>query len=119
MIRRGFWLLAGAVLGVSGYRRARRLAGVFPIAHTRALVGPSAGPQAGRLAELAPGGRAMPGPAAVPRQPGRGNPGGGNPGSRTAGSGGPGALARILSAAGFVRDVRDGMTEYWDLHRRE
>ena len=28
-------------------------------------------------------------------------------------------VARAVAAAGFVRDVRDGMAEYWDLHRGE
>ena len=26
-------------------------------------------------------------------------------------------VARAVAAAGFLRDVRDGMAEYWDLHR--
>jgi hypothetical protein len=67
VIRRGFWLAAGAVLGVTGYRKATRLA--------RALAGQ-------RPAERA----------------------------RTAAGG-------LVSAASFARDVRDGMAEYWDLHR--
>ena len=29
------------------------------------------------------------------------------------------AAARVTAAAGFVRDVREGMAEYWDLHRSE
>lgn len=67
MICRGFWLAAGAVLGVTGYRKATRLA------------------------------RALTGQQAVRR-------------ART-------ARAGFVSAAGFAADVRDGMAEYWDLHR--
>jgi len=59
MMRRGFWLLAGVVLGIAGYRRATRLA--------RDLTRP----------------------------------------------------ARVTSAAGFVRDVRNGMAAYRDLQRGE
>jgi hypothetical protein len=62
MIRRGFWLAAGAVLGVTGYRRASRLAHKL------------------RPASLVQGGR------------------------------------QLQSAASFVRDVRDGMADYRDLH---
>ncbi len=67
MIRRGFWLAAGAVLGVTGYRKATRLA--------RGLAGQS------------------------PAQRARSAAGG------------------LVSATSFARDVRDGMAEYWDLHR--
>ncbi len=92
MIRRAFWLALGAVLGVTGYRRAvRRVA---------ALLRPVRG--------LTGGGRALPaahGPAvtddAAPRR--------------------AGALARDLgpSVAGFLRDARDGMDDYLDSHARE
>jgi hypothetical protein len=69
MIRRLFWMIAGALLGVTGYRRVRRLA--------RAItVGPRRGAAPGR--------------------------------SRGAG------WAR--RAAGFARDVRDGMELYTDRH---
>lgn len=78
MIRRGFWLASGAVLGVTGYRRATRFA--------RALTGQQ--PTAQRAGTAQP---------AAQR-------------ARTAGAG-------LVSAAGFARDVRDGMAEYWDLHR--
>lgn len=81
MIRRGFWLAAGAVLGVTGYRKATRLA--------RLITNPPGAPRA-----LAPGGRAV---EARPRQP---------------------LTARVGAAAGFARDVRDGMAEYRDLHPR-
>jgi hypothetical protein len=62
MIRRGFWLVTGAALGVTGYRRASRLARTIT------------------------GGRAV----------ARG--------------------MQLRSAASFVRDVRDGMADYHDLH---
>jgi hypothetical protein len=81
MIRRGFWLVTGAALGVAGYRKAARV--------TRALTGQPAG--------------------ARPVQ----RPGGRGPISRPW----PVRLAvGARGAAGFVRDVRDGMTEYYAGH---
>jgi hypothetical protein len=82
MIRRGFWLAAGAVLGVTGYRKATRLA--------RMITNSPAAPRA-----LMPAGRAA---EARVRQPAR---------------------LRIGAAASFARDVRDGMTEYRDLHPKQ
>jgi hypothetical protein len=89
MIRRGFWLAAGAVLGVTGYRRLLRLARVLTVPPAAGIpslpgTGPTAGPQM-----LAP-------PA--PRRS---------------------YAARAVAAARFVRDVRDGMAEYRELHRDE
>jgi hypothetical protein len=89
MIRRGFWLAAGAVLGVTGYRRLTRLASVLTVPRTPGMrslpgTGPTAGPQM-----VAPPPRAR------------------------------SQLARAVAAARFVRDVRDGMAEYRDLHRDE
>jgi hypothetical protein len=79
MIRRGFWLVTGAVLGVTGYRKAtqvvRTLTGAEPVGGLH----PAAGTRAAA----------------------------------------PSALARVASAAGFVREMRAGMGEYWDLHRGE
>jgi len=91
MIRRAFWLALGAVLGVTGYRRAvRRVA---------ALLRPVRG--------LTGGGRALPaahGPAVTDA-----------PALRRAG-----ALARDLGpVAGFLRDAREGMDDYLDSHARE
>jgi hypothetical protein len=115
MIRRGFWLLAGAALGVTGYRRATRLAraltgqsmlGAPAVTQQRSAVRLTAAPRAGRA------GRAEPG-TAPPRQPAPA-PAGSTPAARIAA-----AAARASAAAGFVRDVRDGMAEYWDLHRSE
>jgi hypothetical protein len=90
MMRRGFWLAAGAVLGVTGYRKASRLA--------RSLTG---APVPGRM--LSSGPRALragdevrpPAPVTVP------------------------VTARIRSAVSFARDVRDGMAEYRELHGRQ
>jgi hypothetical protein len=96
MIRRGFWVATGAVLGVTGYRRITRL--------TRMFSGPS-------------GSLARPGPVA--RQPmltTPGRPASVRPGTRHVARS---QVARAIAAAGFVRDVRDGMAEYWDLHRGE
>jgi hypothetical protein len=76
VIRRGFWLAAGAVVGVAGYRRATRLA--------RALTQ---------------------------------KPAGSVQAARSAVSSVQGAAAGLVSAAGFARDVRDGMAEYFDLRR--
>jgi hypothetical protein len=89
MIRRGFWLAAGAVLGVTGYRRVSRLARVLTVPRATARrslpgTGPTAGPQ-------------MVAPRARPRS----------------------QVARTVAAAKFVRDVRDGMAEYLELHRGE
>ncbi len=93
MIRRGFWLTAGAVLGITGYRRVTRLASALAVPRAPGIrslpgTGPTAGPQM-----LAPG------PVdAAPRRS---------------------TAARVVAAARFVQDVRDGMAEYRDLHRDE
>jgi hypothetical protein len=108
MIRRGFWMVTGAVLGVTGYRRVTRLArmltGPKPAASMPGT-GPSAGPRM-----LAPPGRPVMARQVMARLVA------GRPAS---GLGKPSRLARAVAAAGFVRDVRDGMAEYWDLHRGE
>ena len=86
-MRRGFWLTAGAVLGVAGYRRATRLVD--------------------GLARGAAGGRARPAACGL------------DPASRAQRGEPTGPAARIGDAAGFVRDVRDGVAEYLELHHRE
>jgi len=115
MIRRGFWLLAGAALGVTGYRRVTRLAraltgqsmlGAPAVTQKRSALRLSAGPRADQAGGVEPG-------TAPPRQPAPA-PAGPTPAARIAA-----AAARASAAAGFVRDVRDGMAEYWDLHRSE
>ena len=102
MIRRGFWLATGAVLGITGYRRATRV--------VRALTGqaqptrpPAVLPTAARASIVARQTR-----LALPARPAT------RPGGRAAS-----VVATAASAAGFVRDVRQGMAEYWDLHRSE
>ena len=82
MIRRGVWLLAGAVLGVTGYRKASRMAAA--ITGTRVPARPLAG---------AP--RPIAARTPVP------------------------FTARIRSAAGFARDVREGMADYRDSRGRQ
>jgi hypothetical protein len=95
MIRRGFWLTAGAVTGIYGYRRAsaagRRLSG-----------------------RLTRGGPASPGSLAVPGSPA-------SPGTR--GSSGIrrrrtrlGAISLTIQAVRFTRDVREGMELYMARH---
>ena len=84
VIRRGFWLVTGAALGVTGYRRASRLLQSF------------------RPHQAGPGGRVVlplrgarsPAAACWPAPPG------------------PGAGA--AASAAFVRDVREGVAEYLD-----
>jgi hypothetical protein len=102
MIRRGFWLAAGAVLGITGYRKATRL--------VRTLTGQA---QHGRSTAVLPAAArasivAQQARLALPSRPAT------RPGGRAAS-----VVAGAASAAGFVRDVRDGMAEYWDLHRGE
>jgi hypothetical protein len=97
MIRRGFWLAAGATLGVMGYRRATRLARELGF-------GVDGQPAAGRT-----------------RQPDEARQvrAGGNLIRRRAPARHRGVVASVASAALFVRDVREGMAEYWSLHRGE
>jgi hypothetical protein len=84
MIRRGFWLVLGATLGVAGYRRASRLARSL----TQAAA-PRASVPAGRLVLRAPevSGRSV-----------------------LAGAARAGRYA--AEGAAFVRDVREGVAEY-------
>jgi hypothetical protein len=89
MIRRGFWLTAGVVLGVTGYRRVTRLASALAGGRTAGIrslpgTGPTVRPQ-----------------MLAPPKPRRSN------------------TARVVAAARFVQDVRDGMAEYRNLHRDE
>jgi hypothetical protein len=94
VIRRGFWLAAGAVLGVAGYRRATRLARSLAPAISsgthRGAGDPAIGPTARRPMIT---GRAVLAGAA---RAGRG----------------------AAQGAAFVRDVSDGMAEYWDRQGR-
>jgi hypothetical protein len=105
VIRRGFWLVTGAVLGVTGYRKAAHLV------HT--LTGQQAGNRTGQIAKVSP--------ARLPRarlQPELAA-------SQLPASGGPETSwpAKLVGgaqvAATFVRDVREGMADYHDQHDRQ
>ena len=97
MIRRGFWLAVGAALGVAGYRRATRL--------VRGLGFPIDGlPATGRTRQDDDARQAR-GSGNLTRHPAPARP--------------RGVIASVASAALFVRDVRDGMAEYWSQHRGE
>ncbi|MGH3396210.1 MAG: hypothetical protein ACRDPO_16145 [Streptosporangiaceae bacterium] len=85
MIRRGFWLVTGAALGVTGYRRAGRLLQSFR-PH-----------QAGQVVLRAPGPRA---PALLS--------------GRRVLAGAARAGRGAAASAAFVRDVREGVAEYLD-----
>lgn len=95
MIRQGFWLVLGATAGVSGYRRASRLArATFP-----ARPGGAAGPGGVPAVAL----RSRPTEITARRL------------LAAAVSTGRGAMAGI----GFARDVADGMAEYLDRQREQ
>lgn len=88
MIRRLFWLLLGAALGIAGYRRVSRAA--------RALL-PNGG-VAGRI-----GGQ--------PARPALAH------GASSALTRQAYGRSAVSGTASFVRDVRAGMAEYLDRHR--
>ena len=100
MIRRGFWLAAGAALGVTCYRRATRLA--------RELGFGVDAPRAGGRTRLHDDTRQVRGGDTLTGRPRHRAPA--RPRS---------AIASVASAVLFVRDVREGMAEYWSLHRGE
>jgi len=92
MIRRGFWLVTGAALGVIGYRKATRLG--------RMLTGQDPAPQWTKTAGQTP---------AVPQHPVSRQ----RPGETRGAPSWPALLAAGTKATvGFVRDVRAGMAEY-------
>jgi hypothetical protein len=97
MIRRGFWLVLGAAVGVTGYRRASRLA--------RAIV-PGRGQPGQGLAGQGLAGQGL-ARAWLGAAGGRGARGG----RAAIGSGEPAG-----GAARFLRDVREGRAEYLDRH---
>jgi hypothetical protein len=94
-MRRGLWLAAGAVLGVAGYRRATRLVDGLARGGSRGVVPPGQH-RGGPLGADDPDSAGQP----APRRP-------------------VSTAAKIAATAGFVRDVRDGMAEYLELHHRE
>ncbi len=87
MIRRGFWLAAGAVTGIYGYRRVsavgRRLSASLNPAGPAPSLTPAAGP---------------------------------GPGARLARQGRRGALSLARETFRFTRDVREGMELYMARH---
>jgi hypothetical protein len=86
MIRRGFWVAVGAAIGVSGYRRASRLArSVLPARPGSAL----AVPAAARSRPAVITGRSL---LAAAASAGRGT----------------------AQGVAFARDVREGVAEYLD-----
>jgi hypothetical protein len=100
VIRRGFWLATGAVLGVAGYRKAARLARTITASPAApALTSP--GRAVSRLTQP----RSTQARLTQPR-------------ADHARDAVP-VTHRIRAAAGFARDVRDGMAEYRDLHQRQ
>jgi len=125
MIRRGFWLLAGAALGVTGYRKATRL--VQAVTGQSMLGAPAATQERRALRQPAATHAARPGQAqprlALPThramKPAAMTPAAMKPAAVTPAARIATAAARATAAAGFVRDVRNGMAEYWDLHRSE
>jgi len=97
VIRRGFWLTAGAVTGIMGYRRVsavgRRISATLSPRTTlspRAALSPGATPRATPRASLSPGGR--------PRLTRRG------------------AVGMARETFRFARDVREGMELYMARH---
>ncbi len=113
MIRRGFWLATGAVLGVTGYRKATRIA--------RNLTGQAAPGTAmqGRLRQPSAIQLRWRSPLALRMRSAAGaaSSAGSAVSARHARPARP--AERAASAAGFVRDVQEGMAEYWDLHRAD
>jgi hypothetical protein len=117
VIRRGFWLATGAVLGVAGYRKAARLARAItvpPALTTPGRAGRRVRPIGGRAAgqraiesrpDEPPLAQARAAPARAGHAPAPGRPG-------------VPVTDRIRAAVRFARDVRDGMAEYRDLHAR-
>ncbi len=108
MMRRGFWLAAGAVLGVTGYRKAVRLARTVT-----ALTGQQAQPQL----TAGPGGRGAPArpTGTMPRLTARSATLLAAGGRRAAARWPARILAGTRSAAGFIGDVREGMDDYRSL----
>jgi hypothetical protein len=95
MIRRGFWLVAGAAIGVTGYRKATRVA---------QSLWPARPPLPARPARPGRPGAALVPAGAAPRPPvitGRGV-------LAAAAAAGRGTVQGVA----FARDVREGMAEY-------
>jgi hypothetical protein len=102
MIRRGFWLTAGAVTGIYGYRRAsavaRRLsASLNPAGPGVSLTGPGVSPTGPGVSGAGPG-------VSLAQR------------ARLARRGRRGAVAMARETYRFSRDVREGMELYWLAH---
>jgi hypothetical protein len=124
VIRRGVWLAAGAVLGVAGYRRVTRLVDGLARGGSRGVVPP--GQHRGGSWGVAPPGQHRGDSWAAARRTVRGTATvsaatADRPGSASQPAAGRPAstVAKIAATASFVRDVRDGMAEYLELHHRE
>jgi fermentation-respiration switch protein FrsA (DUF1100 family) len=121
VIRRGFWLTLGAVIGVTGYRRAARLArSVLPAAISQGqLTHARRGARALSAGEdRAPKDRALSRGGTRREQDydrGRELPGREELGRRALAAAASAGRSAAASAA-FVRDVRDGMAEYLNRH---
>lgn len=124
-MRRGLWLAAGAVLGVAGYRRATRMVDTLAHGGLRAFV--PAGQHRGGSRGLVPPGQQRAGSGSAGRRAVHGSATAvtaavaGRPDSTGFSTPGrPASTAsKIAATAGFVRDVREGMAEYLELHHRE
>lgn len=88
MIRRGFWLVTGAVIGVTGYRKVTKLGRVLTGQQSAVQLSPA--PARRQISATTAG---ADGGATTTPWPVR-------------------LAAGARSAAGFVRDVRDGMADY-------
>jgi hypothetical protein len=130
MIRRGFWLAVGATLGITGYRKATRLARTLTgqpatgLAGQRpgSVTGPGSAWLAGREERALPAAGQEPDSAGQPAQR-AGASGGRQRAWLSAAHRNPAAppwpvrlVAGARVAAEFVRDVREGMADYRDLH---
>ena len=97
MIRRGFWLSAGVVTGIYGYRRVSALG-----RRLSASLNPAAPAQQADRAGLARGARGA----------------GLAPGARSARRGHRGVIHAARETYRFTRDVREGMDLYTARHSR-
>jgi hypothetical protein len=128
MMRRGFWLAAGAVLGITGYRRATRLARTIT-GQDRLVLSRQDRPVLASRARPARAAVRGPEPAALSRGDRAEEPAAGGRPRRErmtsrrrremAAGAARSAVSGAAATAGFVRDVRAGMAEYGDLRRGE
>jgi hypothetical protein len=119
VIRRGFWLATGAVLGVAGYRKAARLARTITASPAASPALTTPGRAGGRFRLIQP--RATQPRALQPRatQPRAVESRLARPRAAAQARDAVPVTHRIRAAVGFARDVRYGMAEYRDLHPRQ